>query len=107
LLVPPGVVTVTFLAETVAAAEMVNVAVMVDGFTAVTPLTVTPAPDTATELPVAVKLVPISVTETAVPRTPPVGAAELSVGAGAVTAMSEKFWTAFGTTPLLAVKVML
>ena len=107
LLVPPGVVTVTLLAESVAAAEIVNVAVIVDGFTTVTPLTVTPVPETATVVPVAVKLAPVSVTGTAVLRTPPIGATEVSVGAGAVTTTSEKFWTAFGSTPLLAVNMML
>src|SRR5262245_62521966 len=44
-------------------------------------LTVTPVPDTATDVPVVVKFVPVRVTATLVPRAPVGGAMELSVGA--------------------------
>ena len=80
LLVPPGVVVMlTFLADTVAVSEIVNVAFTVVGFTTVRPLTVTPPP--ATVIAVApVRLVPVRVTGTAVPRKPVLGAIEASVG---------------------------
>lgn len=94
LLVPPGVVIVTFrfakrLIEALEA--MVKVAVTVAAFTTVRLLTVTPlvqrrliAQDTLmAEAPV--RLVPLSVTETLVPRAPEVGAIEASVGAGVAT----------------------
>jgi hypothetical protein len=90
-LVPPGVVTVTFLALSVAVAEIVNVVVIVVAFTTVMVPTVTPVPDTATEVPDAEKLVPVSVTGTAVPRGPVLGVIEASVGAAGLTTASEKF----------------
>lgn len=88
LVVPPGVVTVTFLAVSPAVAVIVKVAVIVVVLTTVSPLTVTPAPDTATVVPVAVKFVPVSVTGTAVPRTPVFGETDVSVGAGGATTVN-------------------
>jgi hypothetical protein len=80
LLVPPNVVTVTFLAPSAAPREIVNVAVICvpPAFTVV-PLIVMPAiafivaPD---------RFVPVIVTGTAEPSTPEVGLMEVSVGAG-------------------------
>jgi hypothetical protein len=64
LLVPVPVVMLTFLAPRAAVVEMVKVAVAVCGLVTVKPLMVMPPPETA--IPVApVKLVPVSVTETA------------------------------------------
>jgi hypothetical protein len=60
-------------------AEIANVAVIIAGFNAVTALTVTPVPETATVVPAVVKLLPVSVTGTAVPRTPVFGVAKLNV----------------------------
>jgi hypothetical protein len=85
LLVPPGVVTLTVLAESVAVPEIVNVVVIVVEFTTVMAPTVTPVPDTAAVVPVAVKLVPVRVTGTAAPRRPVLGATEFSVGTGVNT----------------------
>lgn len=85
LLVPPGVVTVTFLAVIAALTEIVKVAVTVVSSTTARLLTVTPDPDTTTLVPVPVKFVPVSVTGTAVPRKPELGAAEISVGKGGRT----------------------
>ena len=87
LLVPPGVVTVTFLAVSAAPLEIVKVAVIVVEFTTVTPLTVTPPPATATAVLARplVKLVPVSVTATVLLRAPTLGAIEVSVGAAAFT----------------------
>jgi len=84
-LVPPALETVTFLAVSPAVAVIVNVVVIVVGFTIVMAPTVTPPPDTATVVPVAVKLLPDRVTGTAVPRTPVFGVTEASVGAGGLT----------------------
>lgn len=67
LLVPPGVVTLTVLVETVAVAEIVKVAVTVVELTTVMLLTPMPVPDTVTA-DVPVRLVPLSVTGTTVPR---------------------------------------
>jgi hypothetical protein len=106
LLGPPSVVTLTFLAPIAAEAEIVNVVVRVVEFTKVTLPTVTPLPDTATEVPVAVKLAPVSVTGKAVPVKPPLGATEVSVGAGGAATVSEKLCTAFEPTPLVAVNVI-
>lgn len=80
LLVPPGVVTVTFLAVVAAEAVIVNVAVICVALTTVTLLTVKPVPDTVTAV-APVKLVPVRVTATAEPRTPVLGAIDVSVGA--------------------------
>ena len=85
LLVPPGVVTVTFLAVVAALTAIVKVAVTAVSFTTVRLLTVTPDPDTTILVPIAVKFVPVSVTGTAVPRTPELGAIETSVGTGGRT----------------------
>jgi hypothetical protein len=79
--VPDPVVTLTFLAPSVAVVVMVKVAVALSGLKTVKPLTVTPLPLTVE--PVApVKFVPVIVTGTDVPRTPKVGATEVTVGAG-------------------------
>jgi hypothetical protein len=67
LLVPPGVVTLTVLVETVAVPEIVKVAVTVVELTTVMLLTLMPVPDTVTA-DVPVRLVPLSVTGTSVPR---------------------------------------
>ena len=81
LLVPPGVVTLTVLVETLAFPEIVKVAVTVVEFTTVTLLTAMSDPETVTaEVPV--RLVPVRVTGTAVPRWPLFGEIEVSVGTG-------------------------
>lgn len=67
LLIPPGFVTVTVRVETVAVPEIVKVAVTVVELTTVMLLTLMPVPDTVTA-DVPVKLVPLSVTGTTVPR---------------------------------------
>jgi hypothetical protein len=67
LLVPPGVVTLTVLVETVAVPEIVKVAVTVVELTTVMLLTPMPVPDTVTA-DVPVRLVPLSVTGTTLPR---------------------------------------
>lgn len=82
VVVPPGVVTLTFLADAPAVALIVNVAFNVPLSTTVTLLTVTPDPETVILVPVAVKFAPSNVTGTAVPRTPVFGVTEVSVGAG-------------------------
>jgi hypothetical protein len=87
-LVPPGVVTLTVLALIVVVAVIVKVAVIDVEFTTVRVLTVIPVPDTATLVPVEVKSVPVSVTGTAVPRTPELGVTEISVGTGGTTAVN-------------------
>jgi len=80
LLVPPGAVTVTFLAPAVACAAMSSVAVTVVSLTTVTPLTLMPAPDTLREV-VPVKPLPVSVTgKLLVPRSPETGEIEVSTG---------------------------
>jgi hypothetical protein len=89
-LVPPGFLTVTFLAPAAAVLEIVNVAVIVVEFTTLVALTVTPDPDTATVVPVVVKLAPVSITEITVPRTSERGATEVSVGAEGLTTVSVK-----------------
>src|SRR5271157_607393 len=81
LLVPVDVVTLTFLPVRLAVFEMAKFAVTVVLFTAVTPLTVMPLPDTFTAV-VLIRLVPVRVTATVVPRRPEVGAIEVNVGAG-------------------------
>jgi hypothetical protein len=86
LLVPPSVVTLMFLVPSVAAVVLVMVAVIVVALTTVTPLTVTPLAGAAMlTVDPAMKLVPVRVTETAVPRRPALGAIEVSVGAGGAT----------------------
>lgn len=83
----PATVTVTLWAAVVEApAEMVKVAVNVVELVTVTPLTVMPPPETATVVSPVMKFVPVSVTGTAVLRTPVGGATEANVGvAGIVT----------------------
>jgi hypothetical protein len=83
----PATVTVTLWAAVVEApAEMVKVAVNVVELVTVTPLTVMPPPETATVVSPFMKFVPVSVTGTAVLRTPVGGATEVNVGvAGIVT----------------------
>lgn len=79
LLVPAGVVTVTFLAAFVVPAENVSVAVTVVSPVTVTPVTVTPPPETLTaEVPV--NPVPVRVIAVDVPRLPEVGLIEVSTG---------------------------
>jgi len=69
---PIGVVTVTDLAVRAAPAEIVNVAVTVLSFSTVTPVTVTPPPDTLTAV-APLSPAPLSVTGTLVTRWPDVG----------------------------------
>jgi hypothetical protein len=79
VVVPIDVVTVTLWAPTAALEAMTRFAVTVFAFWTVTPVAVTPVPETVT--PVAVpRLLPLKVTETVVPRTPVVGLIELSNG---------------------------
>jgi hypothetical protein len=86
LLVPPTVLTVTFLEPVVAPAVIVNVAVAVVGLVTVTAVEVTPVPEIAAVIPAA-KPVPTRFTGTLVPRTPVLGVTDVSVGTtGAVTA---------------------
>jgi hypothetical protein len=82
-LVPFGVVMLTFLALSVAPVVIVNVAVTSLELTTVTPLAVTPVPDTVIAV-APVRSEPMSVTETAVPRTPVFGETEVSVGPSTV-----------------------
>jgi hypothetical protein len=85
---PVGVVTVTFLAESVAVAEIVNEAVTWVSLTTVTALTVIPVPPPPPP-PVLVTLTavapvrpaPVNVTDWVVPRAPVVGAIEVNDGA--------------------------
>jgi hypothetical protein len=77
LVAPPASVTVTFLAFAVAVAAMFSVAVTVVSFTAVKPLTVMFIPDTFTAV-APVRPRPVMVTGTAAPRTPVLGAIEVS-----------------------------
>jgi hypothetical protein len=77
--------TVTFWAPRVALAEMVKVAVTVPEFTTWTLVTLTPPPTVTPAPPVPesapVRLVPVSVTLTAAPRTPVAGLIPVNVGA--------------------------
>src|SRR2546430_4576501 len=86
LLVPAGVVTLTVLAESVAVFEIVKVVVAVVGVTTRAP-TVTPVPDTFTAV-APVRLVPVKVTGTAMPRPPVLGAIEVRVGTGVVVVLA-------------------
>jgi len=90
LLVPPGTLTLTFLAPSAAVPEIVNVAVIVAEFTIVTALTVTPVPLTTTVVPVAAKLLPDKVTGTLMPRSPLLRVTEVSVGVAGLTTLSVK-----------------
>lgn len=78
LLVPAGVVTVTFLAALVVPAENMIVAVTVVSPVTVRPVTVAP-PDTLTAV-VPVNPVPVRVIGIGVPRLPEVGLIEVSTG---------------------------
>lgn len=82
--------TVTLRALVVAVAAIVNVAVIVPELTTVMDPTVMPVPLTATVVSVAVKLAPVSVTGTLVPRWPLLGATEARVGAAGLTTVSVK-----------------
>ena len=87
LLVPPGVVTLTFLTLSVVAGPMANTVVIVVEFTTFVWATLTPVPDTATLVPVAVKLEPVSVMGKLLnigesSRTSVLGVTEDSVGGG-------------------------
>jgi hypothetical protein len=98
---PPGVVTVTVLAERVAVAVKVRFRVMLVGETTVIdPIVTSPLPGSVTVVPVAVKLVPVIVTGIVVPRTPELGVIDDTVGGGtllpwnSIAPMSSKFFTA-------------
>jgi hypothetical protein len=94
LLVPPGVVMLTFLAVSAAPPVMVKVAVTVVSLTTVRPVTVMPPFGVTVIAEAPVRLVPVRVTLTAVPLTPVLGVIEASVGAGMVT------WDAIAPTAL-------
>jgi hypothetical protein len=79
LLVPPVVLTVTFLAVSDAVPEIVKVAVTVVELTTVTPLTVTPVPDTVIAVAPA-RFEPVRVTGMLLFRPPVLGSIEVSVG---------------------------
>jgi hypothetical protein len=89
LAVPFALVTVKLCDPTVAPAVMVKVAAIVVEFCTVTPLTVTPLPAAATVVPVAVKLSPLMVTGTFVPRTPVLGVIKVSVAVGGLTTVND------------------
>jgi len=101
--VPLGVVTVTFLLERLAPFEITNVAVILLELTTLKlPLAIeTPAPRPPN--PVApVKLVPVKVTGTLVPRTPVLGAIEVNVGtAPALTVNVTVFEVPIGVVTLM------
>jgi hypothetical protein len=78
LVVPMGVVTVTFRAVVPAPDEMTKFAVTVVALVLVM-VAVTPVPDTVTAV-APVKLLPVRVTATVLPRYPEVGLMEVSVG---------------------------
>lgn len=80
--------TLTVLAVSPALTAIVKAAVIVVEFTTTTLPTVIPDPDTVTLVPVGVKFVPVSVIGMTVPRTPELGATELSVGAGGKTTVN-------------------
>src|ERR1700730_706653 len=81
LLVPPDEVTLTVLIVGAALAVIVKFAVIVVEFTAVKLGTVTPPPDTVTAV-APIRLVPVRVTATVVPRTPELGLIDVNVGIG-------------------------
>ena len=84
VLVPEGVVTVTFLAVSAAVAEIVNVALICVSLTTVMPLTVMPAPVTLTAL-APVRLMPDRVTVSVVPLAPVLEVMENNLLGGTVT----------------------
>jgi hypothetical protein len=96
LLAPFAVVTLTALVPAAALGAIVKVADS-EAAPAVTPLTVTPVPDMLSVPPA--RLVPVSVTGTAVPTKPVVGL--IAVRLGAVALMTAKF-----TVPLVPPGVM-
>ena len=105
LLVAPFVVTVTFLALRVAPVVMVKFAVTwVPAEFTVTPLAVTPVPDTVTAV-VPVRLAPVMVTGTTVPRAPDVGAIEFSVGPTTVNVTPLLIPAGVVTVTVLALRV--
>jgi len=79
LLVPPAVVTVTFLVLSVALLAIVKVAVTVVELTTVTPLTVMPFPETVTAV-TPERFVPVRVTGTLLFRPLVLGFIEVRVG---------------------------
>jgi hypothetical protein len=83
-LVPPGVVTLTLCAVKPAVLVITKFAVICVALTTVTPPAVTPTPLMLIVVPVVVKLVPVRVTATVVPRAPVFGATEVRVGVGGV-----------------------
>jgi len=99
VLVPDPVEMLAFLVAVVeAVAVMAHVAVAVSGSRTVMPLQVTPPPEIFTAV-APVKLVPVSVTATDVPRTPVLGAIEANVGAGrAMTVKATALLVPPGTT---------
>jgi hypothetical protein len=84
LLVPPGVVRVTFLAVRAAPAATANEAVTEVSLTTVTALTVIPPPLTFTAV-VPVRPVPVKVTVSLVPLAPVLGVIEDSAPDGTIT----------------------
>jgi hypothetical protein len=82
LLVPFGVVTVTFLVVSPAVVVIEKVAMISESLTTVIEVTVTPAPETFTEVAPAraTRSLPIKVTATFVPRSPVLGVIEDSFG---------------------------
>ena len=102
LVAPPALRTVTFRFENVAVEEMVRVVVtVVPAVFTVGVLAVTPVPDTFTAV-APVRLVPVMVTGTLVPRWPEVGAIEVKCGLTTVNALFRVF-----VFPLIVVTVML
>ena len=84
MVAPPAVVTVTLRAPKVAAAAMVNVAVIWVALTTATLLTVTPVEETVTVAP-EMKFDPVRVTGTVSPWTPFEGAIAVRPGGAALT----------------------
>jgi hypothetical protein len=89
-LVPPGVVMLTALVPRAAPAVMLNVAVTVVAFTTTTLLALTPVLEKLTAV-APVRLVPVKVTATVVPRAPEVGVSEVSVGTGTARTVKAPF----------------
>src|ERR1017187_9612546 len=83
-LIPPEVVTVTFVPPSVALAAILKVAVICVALTTVTPLTVTPALATLTVAP-EMKPVPVKVTRTVAPRARLDGLIEVTFGPPGIT----------------------
>jgi hypothetical protein len=104
---PPGVVTVTVLFVMGEVAVIVRFAVMLVEEATATEPTVTLPPLIATVVPVVVKLLPVMVTGTVVPRTPVLGVIDDTVGAGGATTVNVRLGLvappAFVTLRFLAV----